>query len=168
MRYDMRNIKETIWYYLECIWNTNCNRNYLKALRHKRTHFVGTLKTKYERNYLSLSEWNTRYKRTHFEGSLHWGGLCISRGTWLRIRCNVPPSKIFVQKLSNWKQKLESQLSLKVKEALGYLQLAKVISPLIIEGRWRIALNLGIPVGFVQDNKFEGVLLTATLTAPLD
>ena len=44
MRYDMRNIKETIWYYLECIWNTNCNRNYLKALRHKRTHFEGILK----------------------------------------------------------------------------------------------------------------------------
>ena len=55
-----------------------------------------------------------------------------------------------------------------MKEALGYLQLAKVTSPLIIEGHWRIALNLGIPMGFVQDNKFEGVLLTATLTVPLD
>ena len=88
----------------------------MRASRQKRTHFEGILKKKYERNYLISSEWNTSYKRTHFEGSLHWGGLCISRGTWLRIRCNVPPGKIFVQKLSNWKQKLESQLSLGWKE----------------------------------------------------
>ena len=45
---------------------------------------------------------------------------------------------------------------LSVERSFGLFAAAKVISPLIIEGHWRIAPNLGIPMGFVQDNKFVG------------
>ena len=50
--------------------------------------------------------------------------------------------------------------------SFGLFAAGKSYFPLIIEGHWRIAPNLGIPMGFVHNNK--GVLLTATLTAPLD